>query len=97
MAGDIDPQRLGNNAFTPNGDGINDFWYIHNAENYPEIVVEVFNRWGQKVFEQKGYDNSSKVWRGTLNGNALPSGTYYYVITVNSRAKGITGSVTIIR
>jgi gliding motility-associated-like protein len=97
LAGDIDPQRLGNNAFTPNGDGFNDFWYIRNAENYPNIHVEVFNRWGQKVYDQKGYDNASKVWRGTFKGKDLTSGTYFYVITINSKTSALTGTVTIIR
>ncbi len=99
LAGDVDPQspKLGNNALTPNGDGINDFWYIRNAEYYPLISVEVYNRWGEQVYKQTGYDNSSKVWRGTYNGNKLPSGTYYYIIKLNGHAKALTGTVTIIR
>jgi large repetitive protein len=99
LAGDVDPQssKLGNNALTPNGDGINDFWYIRNAEYYPSISVEVYNRWGEQIYKQTGYDNSSKVWKGTYNGNKLPSGTYYYIIKLNSHAKALTGTVTIIR
>ena len=99
LAGGVDPQdkNLGSNTLTPNDDGFNDFWYIKNAEHYPNINVEVFNRWGQKVYSGTGYDNSSKVWRGNYNGARLPSGVYYYVIKLNSKATALTGTVTIIR
>jgi hypothetical protein len=46
------------NTFTPNGDGINDYWKINNIENYPNAVIQVFTRYGQKIFESKGYQVS---------------------------------------
>jgi gliding motility-associated-like protein len=82
------------NAFSPNGDGINDRWRIKYLESYPGATVEVFNRYGQSVFSSEGYDVD---WDGTVNGKALPIGTYYYVINPKNGRKIVTGSVTIIR
>ena len=84
------------NSFSPNGDGVNDEWVMYGIEKYPNIKVSVFNRWGQVVFSSiNGYNEK---WDGRLNGNALPSGTYYYTIDLNNAEdKSMTGSVTIIR
>jgi gliding motility-associated-like protein len=66
-------------AFTPNGDGINDTWKINNIERHPNAVVRVFNRWGDEVFYAKGYNNT---WDGSSKGSSkkLPDGAYYYQI-----------------
>jgi gliding motility-associated-like protein len=69
------------NAFSPNGDGINDDWRITNLLTYPEATLQVFNRHGQKVFESRGYNNP---WKGTYNSQPLPVGTYYYVIDLKT-------------
>lgn len=90
------PDIKPDDAFTPNGDGINDFWYIPRAEYFPDIHVRVFNRWGDIVFESVGYNNADKVWNGKRKGKDLPIGTYYYVITM-SGGKTAKGTVTIIR
>jgi gliding motility-associated-like protein len=82
------------NAFTPNGDGINDTWDIKYLTTYPNNTVNIFNRYGQKVFSSVGY---AVPWDGTFNGAALPSGTYYYIIEPKNGRKAISGSVTIIR
>ena len=82
------------NTFTPNNDGINDTWIITNLESYANCRVQVFNRYGQLVFESKGY---IKPWDGTLNGKSLPFGTYYYVIEPGSGRKPVTGYVTIVK
>lgn len=84
------------NAFSPNGDFINDFFEIENAEKFPDILVEVFNRWGSKVFSSTGY-TYDLWWDGTFNGKDVPIGTYYYVIIPYPDATPITGNVTIIR
>ena len=84
------------NSFSPDGDGINDYWDIDNAEYYPEILVEVFNRWGEKLFSSNGY-SSDKRWDGTYKDKNAPIGTYYYVIVPYSGAKAITGPLTIVR
>ncbi|MDB5004875.1 MAG: hypothetical protein JWQ34_3100 [Mucilaginibacter sp.] len=82
------------NAFTPNGDGINDTWEIKYLGSYPNVTVEIFNRYGGKVFRSNGY---ATPWDGRFNGGDLPIGTYYYIISPNSGRKPITGYLTIIR
>jgi len=83
-------------GFTPNGDDINDFWDIDNVMFYPNITVEVYNRWGALIFSSKGY-SSEKRWDGKYNGKDVPLGTYYYVINLNDGSKPIRGHVTIVR
>lgn len=69
------------NGITPNGDGANDIWYIDGIQSFPDNLVSIFNRWGNKVWQGKHYDNDKVVWKGTnQNGEALPDGTYYYNI-----------------
>ena len=83
------------NTFTPNGDGINDYWEIQYLKDYPNAKVQVFTRTGQLVFETRnGY---LKPWNGTLNGKPLPFDTYYYIIEPESGRKPVTGYVTIVK
>ena len=82
------------NTFTPNNDGIHDFWEIKYLFTYPGNKVQVFTRTGQKVFESKGY---AKPWDGNMNGKSLPFDTYYYIIEPGSGRKPITGYVTIVK
>lgn len=82
------------NAFTPNGDGINDFWKIIGIENTPTATVQVFNRNGQNVFESKGY---TVPFDGKLNNQNLSTGVYYYVINMGAACNLISGNLTIIR
>ena len=82
------------NTFTPNADGYNDRWVIQYLDTYPGNRVQVFSRYGQLVFESKGY---STPWDGTMNGKSLPFGTYYYVIEPGNGRKPITGYVTLIK
>lgn len=82
------------NTFTPNNDRTNDTWKIKYLADYKDCRVQVFNRYGQLVFESHGY---SKEWDGTYNGKALPWGTYYYIIEMSPWRGPITGYVTIIK
>ncbi len=82
------------NTFTPNNDGIHDFWEIKYLFTYPGNKVQVFTRTGQKVFESNGY---AKPWDGNMNGKSLPFDTYYYIIEPGSGRKPITGYVTIVK
>lgn len=84
------------NAFSPNGDGVNDTWVIKYLEDYPNSKVDIYNRYGQLVYHSEGYVNG-RGWDGTTNGKPLPIGTYYYVIQPGSGRKPISGSITIIR
>jgi|GEM_PF-3501238 len=81
--------------FTPNGDGQNDVWNIGNVHIYPNIEVEIFNRWGILVFKSNGYN---EPWDGTYNGKKLPMDAYYYVIYLNKEGHEILkGIVSIVR
>ena len=82
------------NAFSPNGDGINDTWVLANLADYPGATVEVFNRYGQKVFTSKGY---STPWDGTYKGKTLSFATYYYIIYLNNGFKPLNGTITIVK
>lgn len=82
------------NGFTPNGDGTNDFWEIENSAAYADCEVNIFNRWGNRVFSSKGYD---KDWNGQFNNEDLPAATYYYVIKLHPDLPVRSGSVTIFR
>ncbi|VXA91319.1 hypothetical protein FLAVO9R_10001 [Flavobacterium sp. 9R] len=84
------------NAFSPNNDGRNEEFLIERIENYPENTVEIYNRWGVLVFEVSGYDNASKVFVGLSEGrvtvnkaDALPNGTYYYVVKYKKPISGV--------
>ena len=85
-------------AFSPNGDQNNDYWHIGNIELYPDALVEVFNRWGDRIFAAKNYTNAwSSAWNGNYEGKPLPSATYYYVINLNNGESPYKGNVTIVR
>ncbi len=94
----IVPNVTPTDAFSPNGDGINDTWKLKDADTYDNLEVTVFNRWGGEVFRRRPYRNDN-AWDGTNSrGRPLPSGTYYYII--DSHEKGVdilSGTVTIIR
>lgn len=69
------------NAISPNGDFKNDVWKLEFLDLlYPDARVEIFNEWGQMIFESDGYDDP---WDGTYAGELVPDGTYYYVINLN--------------
>ncbi|WP_165958019.1 PKD domain-containing protein [Segetibacter sp. 3557_3] len=82
------------NAFSPNGDGINDTWNIQYLDTYQGATVQVFNRYGQLVFSSIGY---TVPWNGSVKGTVLPVGVYYYIIDPKNGRKQITGSVTLLR
>lgn len=85
------------NAFTPNDDGINDIWEIEQLFVFNEVTIDVFDRWGQRVFQSSGY-SSEQFWDGTSQkGKKLPMDAYYYVIDLHNGEEPIVGTVTIIR
>ena len=66
------------NAISPNGDNKNDVWKLEFIQLlFPNARVEIFNEWGQRIFESDGYETP---WDGTYSGELVPDGTYYYVI-----------------
>ena len=75
---------------TPNNDQKNDYFIITGIEDYPDNILQIYNRWGVLVFEVEGYPGggNSEAFRGFSNGRVtiskdekLPSGTYYYVLS----------------
>ena len=89
------PEIIIYNAVAPNGDGKHDFFKIENIESYSS-VVQVFNRWGDKVFEVSGYDNAVPNLRfeGVRNVGSvgdLTEGTYFYIIDLRDGSSPKTG------
>jgi gliding motility-associated-like protein len=82
------------NTFSPNGDGINDYWNVGGLIAFPESLTTVYTRDGQQVFKSTGY---AKPWDGTNNGTQVPTGTYYYIIDLKNGQPKLSGWVLIIR
>jgi gliding motility-associated-like protein len=82
------------NTFTPNGDGINDYWDIQGLIAYSNATVDIFDRYGQSVFHSVGYP---KPWDGSYAGKQAPVGVYYYIIKTNFGGQVFSGWVTVIR
>ena len=82
-------------GFSPNGDGINDFWVIPNIELAGQSVVRIYNRWGEEIYGKENYRNT---WQGTnFIGNPLPDGTYFYFVELVDRDEKYSGYVVIHR
>ncbi|HYC86744.1 MAG TPA: HYR domain-containing protein [Chryseosolibacter sp.] len=85
---------------TPDGDGTNDLWELGNIEKFQNNKVTIFDRWGTVVYSAAGYNNDNIAWHGAYNNGVLvPTGTYFYVITVHFRSQTIEkrGFIEIIR
>lgn len=82
------------NAFTPNGDGVNDKWIIDKIEMFPYSRVQVFNRWGQKIFET---NSENTLWDGYTQMGECPVGTYFYIIDLMNGTQAYTGMVSIVK
>lgn len=81
------------NAISPNGDNFNDSFRIKGIDKYPDNSVEIYNRWGVKVYEAKSYNESTVMFSGYSDGRTtirkdekLPAGTYFYILNYNSGA-----------
>ena len=81
-------------AFTPNGDGLNDYWGIKNLHYFTNCEVTIFDRYGQLIYFSKGYKNP---WDGTKNGQPMTAGTYCYIIDTKKLKKIFKGFVVVIR
>lgn len=69
-------------GFSPNDDGVNDYWVIQGIEGFSDNTVTIYNRWGDIVFQESGYDNDLIKWDGLYNGQKLGAGTYFYLIEI---------------
>ncbi len=85
------------NTFTPTDDGNNDTWYIPGLVNYPDCYVEIFDRWGQRIFQSVGY-TQEKAWDGTRKGKKMEAGVYFYSIELRDGSdKVLKGYLNLIR
>ena len=88
------PEIIIPNAFSPNGDGINDTWAIPAAAAFEGAKIKIYNRYGSLVYQKDGLFES---WDGKYKGVILPPGVYYYTAYFNNDFKLFSGSVTLIR
>ncbi|NVK64330.1 MAG: gliding motility-associated C-terminal domain-containing protein [Flavobacteriales bacterium] len=89
--GCIDPVT----AFSPNGDNYNDTWVIDNMELYPDADVQVFNKWGTRVYHSQGL---YEPWNGRSKGAESPAAVYYWVINLGvPDRENLKGTITILR
>ena len=94
--------NAGRYLVTPNGDGINDFLHIPDLENYESNLVQIFNRYGRKVFELENYKDE---FIGIYNLNALtinknyglPEGVYFYVVNLTAEKIRLQGYLYLTR
>lgn len=92
----IIPELYIPNAFTPDGNGINDTWRIPSLSIYPNAQVTIYNRYGNIIYDRRDYYNYP--WDGTWKGVKQPAGAYVYFIRLNdARAQVFQGEVIIIR
>jgi gliding motility-associated-like protein len=83
------------NAFSPNGDGHNEYFIIKGIEDYPDNLFTIFDRWGIEVYSKRGYRN---LWQGeNNNGDPLPDGTYFYVLSIEGDNKAYKGFIDLRR
>ncbi len=93
----LDPSIEIPDGFTPNGDQVNDVWVLGNRGLFPNLVAQIFSRWGDELFKSApGYPDP---WNGEFNNAPLPVGTYYYIIELNDPKfpDAVTGPLTIFR
>ena len=86
------------NGFSPNNDGVNDYFVIDGLSKYPDNTLFIYNRWGNLIYKKQEYDNK---WDGKSNvsgiyfSRTLPNGTYYYILDLKNDEKPLNGFVVI--
>ena len=84
------------NEFSPNGDGTNDLLKINNLEDFPGNSLEIFNRYGNQIFEAQGMTDGN-TWDGTRKGEQVPAGTYFYILDLGDGSEISKGWIQLIR
>ena len=84
------------NTFTPNNDNVNDTWLIDEVLSYPQVEIEIYDRWGKLIWKSaRGYP---VPWDGrNTGGKEMPMDSYFYVIQLNDGSDPINGTITIVR
>lgn len=94
----VEVEPFGNfipSGFSPNGDGVNDFFEVEAIERFPDNSLTVFNRWGDQVFHKENYQND---WNGVgENGSPLPDGNYFYLLDLGDGTAPRRGNVLLNR
>jgi gliding motility-associated-like protein len=90
------------NTFSPNNDGVNDYFYPRGRSIYNIQSMRVFNRWGQMVFQRQNFPANSETmgWDGNFNGRPAPSDAYVYIVEVicnNAQVIALQGTITLVR
>lgn len=91
--------EISTSAFSPNGDLFENTTFVIDLgfvedENVKDVKVNIYNRWGDIVFKTDNYDNDQNVWHGNnLSGDAMPEGTYFYIVEVPSKSFSTSGWV----
>ena len=86
---------------SPNNDGSNDIWTIQGIERFPNNRVQIFNRWGHKIYQAQGYNNATIFWEGQstegfiLGNEIVPDGTYFYVLDLGDGSKKYSGYIVL--
>ena len=99
----IQAMRLSGAVFTPNGDGVNDIFYIQGGEKVEKVTtMRVFDRWGDLVFEGTGMEinDIQNGWDGTFKGKPCTSGAYVWyaeVLFKDGETKVLRGDVILLR
>lgn len=89
-----DPKVRPVDAISPNGDGLNDTFFIFGIERYPENSLVICDRRGEEIYVKENYQNE---FDGTYNGNPLPNGVYFYILRIKHSTKITKGSFMILR
>jgi gliding motility-associated-like protein len=88
-------------AFSPNNDGVNDTWEIEHINLYSEVSIEIYNRWGQLMFEFSGtgdsYADIDNQWNGKYEGKDLPINSFIFIVNLYNDKEPIQGIVTIVK
>lgn len=84
------------NFFTPDGDGLNDFWIPRNIQQFPDIFIQIYDRYGREVYRIQDTEDG---WNGLYNEVDLPTGDYWYVIKLNGEEddREFVGNFTLYR
>lgn len=80
--------------FTPNGDTLNDNWYIKGALNFPAATVSIFDRFGKLITI---LNTTNLFWDGTLNGKKLPASDYWFVAKIDEAFPEVKGHFSLLR
>jgi len=86
---------------SPNNDGSNDIWTIQGIERYPDNYVQIFNRWGSRIYQARGYNNVTIYWEGQSTEGIIfgeevaPDGTYFYVLNLGDGSELYSGYIVL--